>query len=255
MKNIIACRPGCCDAPLPEGMAALKEIGISHFEVNAPGDNDYAALAAVAVRVGVKISSIGTDVKLDNPADVKRLEGVIKETAGIGTKLIFLSASPGKKTKEECIPVLKKLADKAAAVGVVLSLETHPPYGHNGETTKQTMKAVNSRGIGYNYDTANVYYYNPKGINGVEELKKALPYVTSVHLKESAKGEPESFDFPALGEGIVDFPEIFRLLGARGFRGPYTMELEGPLVSGLPLAEQVEKVKSCLDYLKRIGAA
>ncbi len=117
------------------------------------------------------------------------------------------------------------------------------------------MKAVNSRGIGYNYDTANVYYYNPKGINGVEELKKALPYVTSVHLKESAKGEPESFDFPALGEGIVDFPEIFRLLGARGFRGPYTMELEGPLVSGLPLAEQVEKVKSCLDYLKRIGAA
>ena len=82
-----------------------------------------------------------------------------------------------------------------------------------------------------------------------------LPYVVSVHLKESARGEPLSFDFPALGEGIVDFPEVFRLLGERGFRGPYTMELEGPLVDGLPTDERSARIKVCLDYLARIGAA
>ena len=255
MKNIIACRPGCCSVPLPDGMAALKGIGISHFEVGPPQDGDYDALAKLAKRTGVKISSISTGVNLEDPADVKRLEGVISGTARIGTKVIFLSASPGKKTKEEGIAVLKALAGKAAAAKVVLSIETHVPYGHNGDEAKQTMEAVNSPGIGYNYDTANIYYYNPKGINGVEELKKALAYVTSVHLKESAKGEPKSFDFPILGQGIVDFPQIFKLLGGRGFRGPYTLELEGALVDGLPLPKQLEKVKACLDYLKRIGAA
>ena len=101
---------------------------------------------------------------------------------------------------------------------------------------------------------ANIYFYNPEGIDTVEELKKVLPYVTSVHLKESAKGEPRSFDFPVLGTGIVDFPEVFRLLGEHGFAGPYTLELEGPLVNGLPVPERIQKVEACLEYLKEIGA-
>ncbi|GAG25106.1 unnamed protein product, partial [marine sediment metagenome] len=78
--------------------------------------------------------------------------------------------------------------------------------------------------------------------------------VASVHLKESAKGEPEDDDFPVLGTGIVDFPEVFRVLGERGFTGPYTLELEGPLVAGLPVEERTGKVKACVDYLKSIGA-
>ncbi len=253
MKNVIACRPGCCSAPLPVAIKALSEIGVRNFEVGPPQDGDYDKLLKMALDLKVNITSLATGVNLDDPADVKRIEGVIKGSAQIGTKVIFISISPGKGSAEQGMGPLKDLAGKAAAAGVVLSMETHKPYGYNGDSAKKTLDAVNSPGLGFNYDTANIFYYNPKGIDGIAELKKVLPHVISVHLKESAKGEPESFDFPVLGTGIVRFPEVFSLLRSRGFIGPYTMELEGGLVDGLPVPEQVGKVKDCMDYLKRIG--
>ena len=151
--------------------------------------------------------------------------------------------------------MLKEPAEAARKAGVVLSLETHVPFAQNGDVARRTVSAVGSPGLGWNYDTANVYYYNPRGVNGVAELIKALPCVTSVHLKESLRGEPESWDFPVFGEGIVDFRAVFDLLDARGYSGPYTMELEGALVDGLPAEARLDKVRACLAHLQRIGVA
>ena len=254
MKRVIACRPGCYELPLPEAMAALQAIGITNVELNAPADDDYDALARLASEMGMHITSLGTDTCLDNPEQVAALERIILGAAHIGARIVFLAASVKHASYAEGIEVLKGLAEKARQAGVVLSIETHVPFGHNGDVARRTVEAVNSRGLGHNFDTANIYYYNPKGIDTVAELKKVLPSVTSVHLKDSAKGEPESFDFPAFGNGIVDFPGVFRLLDSRGFQGPYTMELEGPLVAGLSIGDRTKEVKACLDYLRRIGA-
>lgn len=253
--NVIACRPGCYDLPLKDALEELSGLGVHYAEVPPPADGDYAALADMAKGAGVAISSFGTGCCLEDPEQVAALARCIEGAGAIGTRIIFLSAAMGAGAPEDGIPVLRELAGKAHAAGVTVSIETHEPFGHNGETARRTIEAVGVPGIGHNFDTANVYYYNPKGVDAVEELKKVLPYVVSVHLKESARGEPLSFDFPALGEGIVDFPEVFRLLGERGFRGPYTMELEGPLVDGLPTDERSARIKVCLDYLARIGAA
>ncbi len=255
MKRVIACRPGCYELPLPEAMRALKETGINAVEIDPPKNDDYDGLASLANDLGMKITSFGTGTQVDDPEQVATLEGVIAGAAHIGTRIIFLSASLKKASFEEGIEALKIIAEKARQAGVILSMETHPPFGLNGDTARKVIEAVDSDGLGFNFDTANIYYYNPKGVDTVEELKKVLPYVTSVHLKESAKGEPRSFDFPVFGEGIVNFPEVFRLLDKQGFTGPYTMELEGPLVSGLPTTERTAKIKACLDYLERIGVA
>jgi len=75
-------------------------------------------------------------------------------------------------------------------------------------------------------DTGNVYYYE-RGHRQRRRTGKAhrLRRV-AVHLKET-NGGFKTWHFPALGQGIVDFPGIFRLLAARGFHGPFTMEIEG----------------------------
>jgi sugar phosphate isomerase/epimerase len=103
-----------------------------------------------------------------------------------------------------------------------------------------------------NFDTANVYYYN-RDVDAVTELKKLIEYVASVHLKET-NGQYETWHFPALGKGVVDFPEIFRLLNARGFYGPFTMELEGIKGEEWDEAATIQCVADSVAYLRRIGA-
>ncbi len=255
MKHTIACRPGCYDLPLPEALKELKRAGVNNAEINAPADGDYAALAKYAADAGVQITTLSSDTQLDDAEQVARLERAIAGAKSLGVSVIFLAAALKSASYEQGVEILKGLAAKAAQAGVTLSLETHPPFAANAVLAQKTVEAVNSKGLGYNYDTANIYYYNAKGIDTVSELKKALPYIRSVHLKESAKGEPFTFDFPVFGAGIVDFAEVFRVLDAHGYTGPYTMELEGPLVDGQPTQERTAKIKACLDYLKKIGAA
>jgi sugar phosphate isomerase/epimerase len=252
-QNTIACRPGCLDVPLPEALVHLRKVGLHGAEVSFPADGDYKPIAKAAADAGLLVTSLSGGVHLDNPGQVATLERAIDGAVELGTKVIFLSAAPGEGTLESGIAPLRRLGERAHKAGVTLSIETHLPYGFNAATIRRTLDAANSKGLGWNYDTANIYYYNEKGTDGVAELKQGLDLVASVHLKESAKGEPKSFDFPVLGQGIVNFPAIFKLLGGRGFSGPYTLELEGALMDGHPTAVRVERVKACVDYLRSIG--
>jgi sugar phosphate isomerase/epimerase len=88
----------------------------------------------------------------------------------------------------------------------------------------------------------------------VGELEKLADYVAAVHLKDT-NGGYKAWHFPSLGSGVVDFPEIFRRMDARGFTGPYTMELEG--VQGVELDEagQLQYVADSVAYLQSIGVA
>ena len=137
---------------------------------------------------------------------------------------------------------LRQVGDVAARHGLVVALETHPNLISNGDVARRTMEAVAHPSIRVNYDTANVHYYN-HGVDSVAELRKVLPYVAALHLKES-KGAYESFDFPPLGQGIVDFPAIFRLLDEAGFSGPTTLEIEFLDVTPTPRASSSARSRS-----------
>jgi len=67
-------------------------------------------------------------------------------------------------------------------------------------------------------------------------------------------GKYQDWTFPALGLGVVDFSEIFQMMTARGFAGPFTMELEG--IKGIERDEaaHLKDVADSVAYLKRIGA-
>ncbi|MBF0244113.1 MAG: sugar phosphate isomerase/epimerase [Planctomycetes bacterium] len=254
MKYPIACRPGCYDMSLAETAAELKKLGVFNLEVNLPADDSYEPIVQSVKKLGVNITSFSAGLTVGDQASYEKLRKAIEAAGKYAVGVIFTAVSlPETVSFEKGIDELKTLGALAAAAGTVLSVETHVPYGHNGDAALKTMMLVASPGVGYNYDTANVYFYNDKGTDGVAELRKAAKYVTSVHLKESAKGEPESFEFPVLGTGIVKFPEVFRILEENGFRGPCTLELEGPLVDGLPVPERSKKIKACLDYLRSIG--
>ena len=56
---------------------------------------------------------------------------------------------------------------------------------------------------------------------------KALSrHVVHVHTKD-AKGDPEDFEFPPLGQGDVDFDGLLAAMTAAGYDGYISVEYEG----------------------------
>lgn len=252
MANLIACRIGVyhgCENPYE----MLSKAGIAGAEVPPPADGDYEAVRRAAEDAGVVVSSLATGIALADEDNLSAFDRVIEGAGSIGTKVIFVSVKGSDDVPRGVLfDRWRKTADKAGQHGVTLAVETHEPFGHNATVALQTMQELSHPNVGLNFDTANIYYYN-HDVDGVEELKKELDYVVSLHLKDTGGGYHDA-NFPVLGQGIVDFPQTFRILGEKGFSGPCTMELEGPLTAGKSIEERHAAVVACMDYLKSIGA-
>ena len=113
------------------------------------------------------------------------------------------------------------------------------------------MKAVNHPNICVNFDTGNVYYYN-HNVTAVAEVEKVVSHVGAVHLKDT-NGGYRTWNFPTLGEGVVDFKAVFQTVNNAGFYGPFTMELEGVEGENLDEAGVKARVADSLQHLKDIG--
>ena len=86
----------------------------------------------------------------------------------------------------------------------------------------------------------------------VAELKKIIDYVATVELKDHGGG-PRTWDFPALGQGKIDFPGVLRVLKEHGYSGPITIEVEG--VEGKPWNEAQTKqaIADSVAYLRKLA--
>jgi sugar phosphate isomerase/epimerase len=207
----------------------------------------------LAAAQGVTIATVATHVVLDSEATLSALLPVIDGAQSIGVPKLFVSAQAKPEVPwETVIARLRQLAEYAWQHQVVLCMETHPPYGANGDMARKTLAAVGHPGLRFNFDTANIYYYN-EGTDTISELRKVADLVASVHLKDTDGGFKSPI-FPPIGTGVVDFRGVFRILGEAGFTGPYTLEIEGENVSKLDAAGRQDFLRQCVDYLHRVGA-
>jgi sugar phosphate isomerase/epimerase len=252
MGNVISCRTGVFDT-LQAAFENFPKAGVYHAEVPPAPGGDYRAMADLARRHGVTIATVATHVVLDSEATMGEFLPVIDGTRSIGVPKIFVSAQANPQVPWETVVVrLRQLAEYARQRQVTLCMETHPPFGANGDMARKTLAGVGHPGLRFNFDTANIYYYN-RGTDTVTELKKVAEFVASVHLKDTDGGF-QSPIFPPIGEGVVDFRGVFRILGEVGFTGPYTLEIEGENVARLDAAGRQEFLRKCVAYLHRVGA-
>ena len=231
-------------------LAAVAASGIRHVEVPLPAPDQAGSLSAAVAAHGLAISSVQVPLHVEVEIDLAEVDRRFQAARDLGAGIVFSSARAADGDVAAAYARLRQVGDVAARHGLVVALETHPNVITNGDVARRTMEAVAHPNVRVNYDTANVHYYN-RGVDSVAELRKVLPYVAALHLKES-KGAYESFDFPPLGQGIVDFPAIFRLLDEAGFQGPTTLEIEFENHPD-PEGEFVRTLQASVAYLKRIG--
>ena len=229
----------------------LPEIGVHYLFLPVPApDKVEATMKRLKDHSLIPLVIRGnTDLSKDSAVDDLAAQSAICEKMGV--KYMFLSPKHGDAPKEAVYERLRRAGDAAKKHGVIIALETHPDLGTNGVVHLETMKAVNHPNIRVNFDTGNITYYN-KGANAADELKKIIDYVATVEVKDHS-GEFEGWNFPALGEGKVDFRAVLDVLKEHHFAGPVTLEFEG--VKGVELNEAQTKkaIADSIAYIRSLA--
>ena len=130
-----------------------------------------------------------------------------------------------------------------------LVLEVHGDHG-TGVILKEIAELVGSERVMVNYDTANAIFYGD--VNVPEDFAACVDKVGYVHLKEKAGGRQE-WDFPALGKGYVQFPEIFAMLDEKDNLSPFSIEIEFTQAGPKDLDEINKAVVDSAEYLRAQG--
>lgn len=148
---------------------------------------------------------------------------------------------------------LRQIGDHAAKLGITVCFETHRGLCVNHREMLRTMADLQHPALRLNFDTGNILYYN-ENIHGEVALAKACHLVKHVHLKDTP-GRFGDWNFPTLGRGgAVDFLRTYQIMRDCGFRGPYTIEIEGiGDEPDLPLAAYHERVVESVGYLRTLG--
>jgi L-ribulose-5-phosphate 3-epimerase len=247
-QNILACNLGSYGRYRAGAAEHLQSIGVRYVEIPVPADEAAAATMEEFARFGLGISTLQLPCDLSSDETVAAMQPRLRVAQGMGVAVAFVSAKQGDAAKVDAFARLRRMAELAAQHGVTLAVETHPEFAHNAAAALETMRMVDHPNLRLNFDTGNIYYYN-RGTDAVAQLRQIIPFVASVHLKDSGGGY-HAWDFPALGDGVVDFPTVFRLLNESGFYGPFTMELEGIQGEQLDEEEQRARVARSVEYLR-----
>jgi sugar phosphate isomerase/epimerase len=250
-QNIIAVNIGSYGRHRDGAFAHLESLGIRHVEIPVPAGDQVEATQRRLREHGLSATSL--TCPCDLAAEPETLREKLEAGRAMGVEIFFISTKAGDIPKPEAYRRLRARAELAEEYGITLSLETHPDLGENATEARATLHAVAHPRLRWNLDTANLYYYN-QNVDAVEQARRGADLIRSVHLKDT-NGATRCWWFPALGEGVVDFAGVFGVLAARGFRGPYTFELEGIQGEELDEAAARERVAKSYRHLQGLGLA
>jgi len=250
-RNIIACRTGSYGKFEAIALSHLAQVGLKHVEMLVPEAAKLAAAQADLAQHGLSASSLHGKCDVQSATCAAEVEAQMPAFKALGTRYMFVSCKAGEVPLDTVYGRLREAGQVAAAHGVTIIMETHPDLITNAEVALTTMRGVTPPNVRINYDTANIYFYN-EGVDGVAELRKCLEYVGALHLKET-NGKYRSWHFPALGRGVVKFPEIFALLDKANFGGPCTLEVEGSEGEEQTERRVCDRIAESVGYLRGLG--
>jgi L-ribulose-5-phosphate 3-epimerase len=247
----LACRLASYGAFADTAWTHLPELGIHHIFLNVPAPDEVSALLDRLHQHELTVQVMRGSADLSTESSVDELAVQLATCRRMGAGFMFLSPKHGDAPREVAWERLHTVGAAAAAQNVVVTLETHPDLGTNGDVHLETMKAIDHPNIRVNFDTGNITFYN-RGASAVDELRKIIDYVATVEFKDH-NGEFETWVFPPLGKGIVDLPGVINVLKEHQYQGPVTLEFEGE--KGVELDETGTKtaIKACVDYVRSLG--
>ncbi|MFZ5674480.1 MAG: sugar phosphate isomerase/epimerase family protein [Pseudomonadota bacterium] len=212
------------DAELDAVFAATRKHGLAVSEIVVQQDLVCADKAERTRRVDVTIAAakaaVWRDVNLVNV-----LTGPNRwETGHVDVG----QAMPEGEAWALLLDTYAHMLDGLAEIGAVAALE--PCWGglaHDFHSTGVLLRRFGSHpAFGINFDPSHFALVRDDLSWVIAEL---APYIRHVHIKDVA-GMPgrdgKEFIFPLIGEGLVDWPAMFKALDAARYRGVMSVEFE-----------------------------
>ncbi|MFO7637255.1 MAG: sugar phosphate isomerase/epimerase family protein [Clostridia bacterium] len=269
MKNILSCSTHCYNRfPFERALKGIAASGLGYVEIGAiPGHCDHVrpeAMSPVQVRealalvagYGLKPSSISGHCDLTTPGGAelfkKRMDFAVAAGAGI------VNTAEGniqsRDDEESFFRNMKELAAYAKERGLLIALETHGGILGTAKRCIETLDRIGSEHVKINYDPANLIYF--EGKDPETDILEAVDHIGHMHIKDQLEGKGV-WNFPAIGEGTINFRKLFIILAENGYAGPLSFEIEfvekgpaSPEEVDQALIKSVRHVKSIMKEIK-----
>ena len=196
----------------------VTDIASPLFKTDWPG--------APTSKYSPKTPQFGADYNFAQQGEV--LERSIAIAKAVGTERVrcfdFWRLNDAKPFREAMDTKLRDTAAQAAAKKITLLLENE--FACNtatGAEAARTMRAVQSPNLKLNWDPGNAAYRGEIAFpDGFEPIPKDR--IGHMHCKDLARKADGTFEWAAMGRGIIDYVGQFRALVQAGYSG--TMSLE-----------------------------
>jgi L-ribulose-5-phosphate 3-epimerase len=244
-----------------EALRGIAEAGYRYVELSAvPGWTEHVDLEKPPGEVRRKLEGYGLEaVSLSGHSDLTTREGLdhgikaVRWAADYGLPIVNTAVGGHQSADEDEAAFLAnmgELADAAEVAGVVVTLEIHGDIMASSQVTLPLMEKIGRDSVKVNYDTANVEFYS--GEKAVDDLPKIAPYLAHVHLKDTTGGKG-NWNFPAIGDGVVDFARVLSILKDADYTGPYSVEIEFRGEPWPPLEDVDTAMQRSHQHLSKLG--
>jgi sugar phosphate isomerase/epimerase len=244
-----------------ESLAGIAGAGYKGVELSAvPGWTEHVDLDADPASVRKQVESYGLEaVSLSGHSDLTTRDGLahgikaVEWAAAYGLPVVNTAVGGHQSADENEAAFLgniNELADAADAAGVVVALEIHGDIMASSDVTLPLLEKIGRDSVKVNYDTANVEFYS--GDLAVDDLPKITGELAHVHLKDTTGGKG-NWNFPAIGDGHVDFARVLSILRDGGYSGPYSVEIEFQGEPWPSLADVNAAMRRSYEQLSALG--
>lgn len=147
-------------------------------------------------------------------------------------------------TQRRYLEGLKKGAQRASSVGVMLGLENvDVEFVNSVEKAMGLVRAVNSPWFNIYPDMGNLI---AAGEDPVNQLRLAEGHIVAIHVKDAVPGVYRGVAFES---GTVPLKDVFRTLAEIGFWGPMVVEMWAHMQPGGNALEPAIQARKLVDKL------
>lgn len=172
---------------------------------------------------GLKCYAVSGHVDLTEERQFRDFLKKIEFTGRIGAKMINTNSGPVKRI-DVFYENMKKIIEAAEKWDVIIGLESHGDIISTAKESVKVFEYFHHPLVRLNYDTGNVLFYSEGKADVAEDIKYGYEYLSHLHLKDiSIQGR--AVRYTPIGEGDVNFPEVFRSLREMGKSIPCGYEI------------------------------